>query len=143
MLVISVSRWNPSGIDHRNKNVLRASYARLKGQVVRRVRRACGEVHRSSRASHVDQSTGVDRDLDVRLGAAATKVGRITQDRVDDEFAGVIVIADGETDSVIRELAKTSNNRLFALRCRRLLRRSLVRRLIDAGSVEAYFSVGR
>ena len=117
-------------IDHRDEDVLRAR----KRTLVRWGGRGAGrqwKVRRGGRACDINPIGGTDRDLHQTL-AAASEVGGIGQDRVDDEFAAVVIVADGEADSVAGELAKTSRDRLALV--------SVL--LIDDGSVETHVSVG-
>ena len=79
--------------------------------------RAGSEAESSPRWSnlrHKSNRCGIDRDLHQTL-AAATEVRGIGQVRVDDEFAAVVVGADGEANFVVGELAETSRDRFRRL----------------------------
>src|ERR1019366_3647641 len=84
------------------------------------------EICRGRRASNVNVVGGIDGDLRTTLIwrgprcwtylAASAEVGGIGQDGVNHQLAGVVVGADGESDSVIGKLPETSRNRLLVVR---------------------------
>ena len=79
------------------------------------------------RSGQVDVAGAVDGDLAEMLIAGATEVGRVGQDGIDNQFAGMIVRANGESGAVAGVQHEAAFDRLLAA----------IDLLIDAGCVEA------